>query len=59
MANLKDKYDAVVIGAGIGGLTCGTFLAKGGLSMLVGEQVSKPGGYCTSSFYHSNSVLPQ
>ncbi len=48
MANLKDRYDAIVIGAGIGGLTCGAFLAKNGLSVLVTEQHSRPGGYCTS-----------
>ena len=46
--NIKDKYDVIVIGAGIGGLTCGAFLAKEGLSVLVAEQHSKPGGYCTS-----------
>jgi all-trans-retinol 13,14-reductase len=48
MASLKDRYDVVVIGAGIGGLTCGALLAKAGLSVLVAEQDSKPGGYCVS-----------
>jgi all-trans-retinol 13,14-reductase len=48
MADLKDRYDAIVIGAGIGGLTCGAFLAKAGLSVLIAEQDSKPGGYCVS-----------
>jgi all-trans-retinol 13,14-reductase len=46
--NIKDKYDVVVIGAGIGGLTCGALLAKEELSVLVAEQNSKPGGCCTS-----------
>lgn len=45
---VKNQYDVVVIGAGIGGLTCGAFLAKEGLSVLLSEQDSKPGGYCTS-----------
>jgi all-trans-retinol 13,14-reductase len=45
---IKDQYDVIVIGAGIGGLTCAAFLAKEGLSVLVAEQHSKPGGYCTS-----------
>ena len=45
---LMNQYDVVVIGAGIGGLTCGALLAKGGLSVLVVEQNSMPGGYCTS-----------
>jgi all-trans-retinol 13,14-reductase len=48
MATLKDRYDVIVIGAGIGGLTCGALLAKNGLSVLVTEQHSRPGGYCTS-----------
>jgi phytoene dehydrogenase-like protein len=46
--DMKDKYDVVVIGAGIGGLTCGAFLAKEGLSVLVAEQHTKPGGCCVS-----------
>ena len=46
--NIKEEYDVIVIGAGVGGLTCGALLAKEGLSVLVAEQHSKPGGYCTS-----------
>lgn len=42
------KYDVVIIGAGIGGLTCGALLAKNGFKTLVIEQHSIPGGYCTS-----------
>jgi len=41
-------YDAVIIGAGMGGLSCGTFLAKQGLKVLICEQSSKPGGYCVN-----------
>jgi len=41
-------YDAVIIGAGIGGLVCGCFLAKAGMKVLIVEQHHKPGGYCTS-----------
>lgn len=48
MSNLKERYDVVVIGAGLGGLTCGALLAKGGLDVLVVEQADKPGGYCIS-----------
>ena len=40
------SYDAVIIGAGMGGLSCGTLLAKEGLRVLICEQSSKPGGYC-------------
>jgi prolycopene isomerase len=40
------NYDAVIIGAGMGGLSCGALLAKEGLRVLICEQSSKPGGYC-------------
>lgn len=42
------SYDAIIIGAGIGGLVCGCYLAKAGMKVLICEQHSKPGGYCTS-----------
>jgi len=44
----SDTYDAVIIGAGIGGLVCGCYLAKAGMKVLIAEQHHKPGGYCTS-----------
>ncbi len=47
-SRLKSEYDAIVIGAGIGGLVCGAFLAKAGKKVLIAEQHSMPGGYCTS-----------
>ncbi len=45
---IQDKYDIVVVGAGIGGITAGALLAKKGLSVLVVEQHYLPGGACTS-----------
>ncbi|MBD3242125.1 MAG: NAD(P)-binding protein [Chitinivibrionales bacterium] len=39
------QYDAIVMGAGIGGLTCGAFLARAGMRVLVLEQHTKIGGY--------------
>ena len=48
MSRVKETYDAVIIGAGIGGLVCGCYLAKAGMKVLICEQHSKPGGYCTS-----------
>ncbi len=48
VSDLKSKYDVIVIGAGMGGLTCGSLLAKEGLHVLVAEQGPKPGGCCTS-----------
>lgn len=44
----RDEYDVIIIGAGIGGLTCGCYLAKAGLKVLIIEQHYKVGGYCTS-----------
>jgi phytoene dehydrogenase-like protein len=41
-------YDAIIIGAGIGGLVCGCYLAKAGVKTLIIEKNHKPGGYCTS-----------
>lgn len=42
------RYDVVVIGAGIGGLTCATLLAKEGLAVLLLEQHYMVGGYCST-----------
>lgn len=44
----KDTRDATIIGAGIGGLVCGCYLARAGKKVLIAEQHHKPGGYCTS-----------
>ncbi|MDP3104472.1 MAG: NAD(P)/FAD-dependent oxidoreductase, partial [Candidatus Methanoperedens sp.] len=41
-------YDAVIIGAGIGGMTCSTVLAKAGKKVLIVERNKRPGGYVTS-----------
>ena len=43
------KYDAVVIGSGLGGLECAALLAKAGWSVAVLEQASEAGG-CMQSF---------
>jgi len=44
----KHEYDAIIIGAGIGGLVCGCYLAKAGMKTLIVEKNAKAGGYCTS-----------
>jgi len=41
-------YDVIIVGAGIGGLSCGALLARRGKKVLVIEQHHKVGGYCTS-----------
>lgn len=38
------KYDAIVIGGGVNGLTCATFLAKNGIRTLLLEQRADVGG---------------
>ncbi|MCB1058250.1 MAG: NAD(P)-binding protein, partial [Acidobacteria bacterium] len=43
------RYDAVVIGAGVGGLVCANLLTLGGLKVLLVEQHYMVGGY-TSTF---------
>lgn len=44
----KSEYPTVVIGAGLGGLVCGAYLAKQGIPVTVVEQHSIPGGYATA-----------
>jgi phytoene dehydrogenase-like protein len=45
---VTEKYDAIVIGAGLGGLSAATMLARNGLSVLLLERHNVPGGYATS-----------
>ena len=45
---LKENYDVIVVGAGLGGLASASLLAKRGVSVLLVEQQAKPGGSCTS-----------
>ena len=42
------RYDAIVIGAGIGGLVTANLLARDGLSVLLLEQHYMVGGYCST-----------
>ena len=44
-------YDAIVDGAGLGGISCASLLAKNGLKTLVLEQSDIIGG-CCSTFEH-------
>ena len=41
-------YDAIIVGSGLGGLSCGAYLAKNGWKILVLEKHSILGGYATS-----------
>lgn len=50
------KWDAVVIGSGIGGLACAGMLAAKGAKVVVLEQAAAPGGYLTS-FRRDNFIF--
>jgi prolycopene isomerase len=41
----RSEYDVVVVGSGIGGLTCGAFLARAGKRVLVVEREERVGGF--------------
>jgi all-trans-retinol 13,14-reductase len=50
------KYDIIIIGAGLGGLTAGAKLAKEGRKVLVIEQHDRPGG-CATTFRRKDFTL--
>jgi prolycopene isomerase len=45
---MKDNYDVIIIGAGMGGLTSAAWLTHMGMKVLVIEQNIQPGGCCSS-----------
>lgn len=52
------KYDVIVIGAGLSGLSAASLLAKRGLSVAVVEQSDTPGGSC-GIFKRENAIFDQ
>lgn len=44
----RSRYDAVVVGSGIGGLVAANLLAEAGRSVLLVEQHYMTGGYCST-----------
>ena len=44
----ENEYDVIILGSGIGGLTCGALLSKRGYKVLVLEHHHQVGGYCSS-----------
>src|SRR5437763_3791119 len=42
------SYDAIIIGAGVGGLICANLLTRAGLKVLLIEQHYMVGGYCST-----------
>ena len=47
-ADPSRSYDAIIIGAGVGGLVCANLLAHAGLKVLLIEQHFMVGGYCST-----------
>ena len=54
----KSAYDVAVIGAGIGGLTTGAFLAQAGLQVLVVELQERAGGYAREYQHGPYNINP-
>ncbi|MDD3718420.1 MAG: phytoene desaturase family protein [Actinomycetota bacterium] len=50
-------YDAIIIGAGVGGLTAASLMAKEGLKVLVLERLERVGGCCSN--YDVNGFKPE
>lgn len=44
----EDEFDVIIIGSGLGGLSCGCLLSKRGYKVLVLEQHHQVGGFCSS-----------
>ncbi|NIM96630.1 MAG: NAD(P)-binding protein [candidate division Zixibacteria bacterium] len=44
----QNEYDAVIIGSGLGGLSCAAAFARQGFKPLVLEKHDRPGGYATT-----------
>lgn len=45
-------FDVIIVGGGIGGLVCGSLLARRGLAVAILEKNPRPGGY-VAGFYRS------
>lgn len=45
---MGNKFDVIIIGAGLGGLSAGAYLAKNRKRVLIMEQHNKPGGYASN-----------
>ncbi len=45
----RERYDAIVVGSGLGGLACAALLARAGKRVLVAERHDRPGG-CAHAF---------
>lgn len=53
----QEEFDVLIIGSGVGGLTCGALLSKEGMKVLVLEQSERIGGCCSN--YDVNGFRPE
>ena len=53
---IPENLNAIVIGSGIGGLTCAALLAKSGKKVLVLEQHDQAGG-CCHTFIEKGNII--
>lgn len=56
--HLPGKFDTIVIGSGVGGLSTAICLAKTGQKVLVLEQHDVPGGWCHSFYLNGHRFTP-
>ena len=53
----QEKYDVIVVGAGIAGLFCANFLARFGKKTLLLEHNHQPGGLMGGFIYLEGSTI--
>src|SRR5581483_5126861 len=51
-----DRYDAVVVGAGLGGLACAAILARHGMRVAIVDRARRPGGQVQTIAYQGYAV---
>jgi len=56
--NIKNTYDTIIVGAGVGGLSAAICLARTGQKVLVLEQHDVPGGWCHSFYLNGYRFTP-
>lgn len=56
--NVKNTYDTIIVGSGVGGLSAAICLAREGQKVLVLEQHDVPGGWCHSFYLNGYRFTP-